>query len=42
MGWIIEFTKDYDGFKKGDILELDEAGLCIHYCRVLNVAKRIV
>jgi hypothetical protein len=41
MGWTIQFIKDYKDFKKGDILELDESGLCIHYCNTLKVAKRI-
>ncbi|WP_269845602.1 hypothetical protein [Paenibacillus selenitireducens] len=41
MGWIIKFTQDYDGYKAGDVLELDESGLCIYYCGVRKVAVRI-
>jgi hypothetical protein len=30
FGWVIQFHEAYDGFNAGDILHLDEAGLCIY------------
>lgn len=41
MGWRIKFIRDYDGYKTGDILSLDEAGLAIYYCSIRKVAVSV-